>query len=103
MPASFVTRDVYVGLTEKIFGSFPMRQDQSPDGLILHTAGESPHGFYIYDVWESREHFGRFAEEKIPPRPTRYWARAQRCSPSSTRSRCWSTDAERAGRASSRA
>jgi quinol monooxygenase YgiN len=62
-----VTRDVYVQLTEKIFGSFPMRQDQSPDGLILHTAGESPHGFYIYDVWESQEHFGRFAEEKIAP------------------------------------
>lgn|SRR3954449_2620612 len=62
-----VTRDVYVQLTEKIFGSFPMRQDQSPDGLILHTAGESPHGFYIYDVWESREAFGRFAEEKIGP------------------------------------
>ena len=54
-----MTRDTYVQVTEKMFGAYPMPSDQSPDGLILHTAGETPEGFYIYDVWESKEHFQR--------------------------------------------
>ena len=60
-----VTRDTYVALTEAMFGNYPMRKDQSPDGLIVHTAGESPQGFYIYDIWESKEHFQRFAEGQL--------------------------------------
>ena len=48
-----------------MFGNFPMTKEQSPDGLIIHTAGESPQGFYVYDVWESKEHFQRFAESKL--------------------------------------
>jgi hypothetical protein len=62
-----VTRDAYRGLTEAMFGNFPMTKEQSPDGLIIHTAGESPQGFYVYDVWESKEHFQRFAESKLAP------------------------------------
>ncbi len=62
-----VTRETYVQLTEAMFGNFPMTKEQSPDGLIVHTAGESPQGFYIYDIWESKEHFGRFAESKLGP------------------------------------
>lgn len=61
------TRDAYVAVTEKMFGNYPMRADQSPDGLIVHTAGESPMGFYVYDIWESKEQFLRFAEEQIAP------------------------------------
>jgi hypothetical protein len=61
------TRDTYVKLTEAMFGGFPMTKDQSPEGLILHTAGDSPQGFYIYDVWESKEQFQRFAEGKLAP------------------------------------
>lgn len=62
-----VTRETYAALTEAMFGNFPMRKDQSPEGLIVHTAGESPQGFYVYDLWESKEHFQRFAESKLGP------------------------------------
>jgi hypothetical protein len=62
-----VTRDTYTQVTEKMFGGYPMREDQAPDGLILHTAGESAQGWYVYDVWESQEKFQRFAESKLGP------------------------------------
>jgi len=62
-----VTEDSYRQLTEKMFGSYPMREDQSPDGLILHTAGQSEQGWYVYDVWESKEHFQRFVENMLGP------------------------------------
>ncbi len=60
-----VTRDTYVALTEAMFGNFPMQKDQSPEGLIVHSAGESSQGFYIYDIWESKEHFQRFADGQL--------------------------------------
>ena len=62
-----VTADSYRQVTERMFGNFPMRTDQSPDGLLLHTAGGSEGGFYVYDVWESREHFDRFVQSKLGP------------------------------------
>lgn len=62
-----VTEESYRQLTEAMFGSFPMTEERSPDGLILHTAGQGEQGWYIYDVWESQEHFQRFAEEKLGP------------------------------------
>ena len=62
-----VTRDTYVQVTEKMFGAYPMRADQSPRGLILHTAGQSDQGWYVYDVWESTEDFQRFVEERLGP------------------------------------
>jgi hypothetical protein len=62
-----VTRDSYRQLTEAMFGNYPMREDQSPDGLLLHTAGETPEGWYVYDVWESKEQFQSFVESKLGP------------------------------------
>jgi hypothetical protein len=62
-----VTAESYRQLTEEMFGNFPMREDQSPDGLLLHTAGQSDNGFYVYDVWESREHFEQFVQSKLGP------------------------------------
>lgn len=62
-----VTRDTYKQLTEQMFGNYPMREDQSPDGLLLHTAGAGEQGWYVYDIWESPEHFQRFAESKLGP------------------------------------
>ena len=61
------TRDAYVQLTEKMFGNYPMRPDQAPEGVLLHTAGQSAMGWYVCDVWESKEHFQRFAEQQIGP------------------------------------
>lgn len=61
------TRQVYDNITEKMFGHSPMRADEAPEGLILHSAGQGEQGFYVYDVWESQAHFGRFVETKLGP------------------------------------
>ncbi len=61
------TRESYRQLTEAMFGAFPMPEGDAPEGLILHTAGESDQGWYVYDVWESKEQFQRFVDSKIGP------------------------------------
>jgi hypothetical protein len=61
------TRQVYDNITERMFGHSPMRADEAPQGLILHSAGQGEQGFYVYDVWESREDFERFMEERLGP------------------------------------
>ena len=40
--------------------------DWPVEGLLFHTAGESPSGFRIVDVWESEDAFGRFGEALMP-------------------------------------
>jgi hypothetical protein len=62
-----VTKDTYTQVTEKMFGSYPMREEQSPDGLMMHTAGQSDQGWYVYDIWESKEAFQSFVESKLGP------------------------------------
>ena len=62
-----VTGDSYRELTVSMFGEYPMPEDQSPDGLLLHTAGQSEQGWYVYDVWESQGHFERFVADKLGP------------------------------------
>lgn len=62
-----VTEESYKRLTEAMFGSFPMPEDQAPDGCLIHTAGQGEQGWYIYDIWESQEHFQRFVEQKMRP------------------------------------
>ena len=40
----------------------------TPDGCRMHAAGATPDGgFRIFEVWESRGHFDRFAEERLMP------------------------------------
>jgi hypothetical protein len=62
-----VTESAYRQLTEKMFGTYPMPQSDAPDGLIIHTAGNTDQGWYVYDVWESQEKFAQFAETKLAP------------------------------------
>jgi hypothetical protein len=38
-----------------------------PDGCIFHSSGPIDGGYGVIDFWESREHFDRFAQEKIGP------------------------------------
>ena len=38
-----------------------------PEGAIAHYAGPAEGGWCVVDVWESREHFDRFAEERLGP------------------------------------
>jgi quinol monooxygenase YgiN len=62
------TKEMYEGVTEKMFGhSAPMRAEESPEGLIVHSAGQTPNGWYVYDIWESREAFERFMDEQLMP------------------------------------
>jgi hypothetical protein len=41
--------------------------NQGVDGLIIHSAGPMDGGWYIYDIWESKEQFGRFAQANVAP------------------------------------
>ena len=38
-----------------------------PDGQLSHTAGPTPDGFRVIDVWESVEAFERFEREVLEP------------------------------------
>jgi hypothetical protein len=38
-----------------------------PQGMIFHSAGPIDGGWGVIDFWESREHFDRFARERIGP------------------------------------
>jgi hypothetical protein len=40
-------------------------RDDPPEGLVFHCAGPLDEGWSVIDVWESREDFDRFAEEKL--------------------------------------
>jgi hypothetical protein len=44
-----------------------MAQNEPVDGLRVHGAGFSGSGFRIFEIWESREHFDRFLEERLMP------------------------------------
>ncbi len=41
--------------------------DQKPDGLLLRAAGEVDGRWKAVSIWESKEAFERFAEERILP------------------------------------
>ncbi len=41
--------------------------ENPPEGLIFHSAGELEGRFQVFNVWESREHFDRFREERLIP------------------------------------
>jgi hypothetical protein len=38
-----------------------------PPGLLSHVGGATPAGWRIFDVWESREDYERFAREHVAP------------------------------------
>jgi hypothetical protein len=58
------SREVYESVNEAMFGS---KEPQMLEGLIVHTAGEGSDGFYVVDVWESREAFDTFMNERVMP------------------------------------
>lgn len=65
--AEMFTKEMYDQLNEKMFGPTGIRPEEAPEGLILHSAGQSDRGWYVYDIWESREAFQRFMDEKLMP------------------------------------
>ena len=62
-----ITQEQYEQVNTKMFWQFPMKPDQAPDGCLMHSAGPMPNGWYVYDIWESPEHFQRFGEEQVGP------------------------------------
>lgn len=60
---------MYEAVGEKIFGtrSNSFSPGDAPDGLIMHSAGPSDDGWYVYDVWESQQHFDRFVQDRLMP------------------------------------
>ena len=44
-----------------------MPGDQLPDGCQLHIAGPVEQGWRVITVWDSREAFDRFREDKLLP------------------------------------
>ena len=38
-----------------------------PDGAKFHVSWMAEDGFHVLDLWESREHFEKFAEERLTP------------------------------------
>jgi hypothetical protein len=63
------TQEQYEQLGEKIFGtrSGQFSPSDAPEGLIMHSAGPSDDGWYVYDIWESEDHVRRFMEERVMP------------------------------------
>ena len=40
------TKQIYDEVTEKMFGhASPMREDEAPEGLIVHSAGQGEQGY----------------------------------------------------------
>jgi hypothetical protein len=66
MTAPGFTEDAYNQVNDIVMG----RRDWAVgdvDGLIMHSAGPMEGGFYVYDIWESRDAFERFMNEKLAP------------------------------------
>ena len=60
-----VTKEQYDQVNEKMFGQSPPPADKAPDGLIVHSAGPTQGGWYIYDIWESKDAFQRFTDGQL--------------------------------------
>ena len=63
--ARIPSKEAYETINAKLSGS--NRPSESPEGNIIHTAGEGPNGFCVVDVWESREAFETFMNDQIMP------------------------------------
>jgi hypothetical protein len=63
------TEQQYEQIGEKMFGvrSSDFSSAEAPDGLIMHSAGPTPDGWYVYDIWASQPHFDRFVQERLMP------------------------------------
>ena len=60
--ASGLSAETYEAVTEKV-----MSGDELPEGCELHIAGPVEAGWRVITVWDARENFDRFREEKLLP------------------------------------
>ncbi len=63
------TAEDYERLGEKIFGvrSDAFSATDAPEGLMVHAAGPTDSGWFVYDVWETPEHMQAFANDRVLP------------------------------------
>ena len=64
-----VTKENYEEIVRRLTGGkerMESRSDWPVDGLLMHSAGESPDGFRVVDVWESEDAARRFGDRLIP-------------------------------------
>ena len=54
--------EMYEGVTERV-----MPDGRLPDGCQAHIAGPVEQGWRVITVWDNREDFDRFREEKLLP------------------------------------
>ncbi|HET7266374.1 MAG TPA: hypothetical protein VFL28_17035 [bacterium] len=54
-------------LYEPLNRELGVHQGRLPEGLIHHFATRTKDSFNIFEVWESREAFDRFADEHLLP------------------------------------
>ena len=67
---SVVVSAVAPGFTAEMYEAVSgkaMSGGQLPDGCHLHIAGPVEEGWRVITVWDSREDFERFREEKLVP------------------------------------
>ena len=58
-----IGQEQYDAVNEKL-----QAQDNPPAGLLVHAAGQGEDGRWrIIEVWESRDQFERFNEERLTP------------------------------------
>ncbi len=62
-----IKQEQYKQINEKLFGHYPFDSSDAPDGLIMHSAGPAPGGWYVYDIWETKGHFQRFGKGRLEP------------------------------------
>jgi quinol monooxygenase YgiN len=61
---SIPDKETYETLSEQMFGT---KRGPTPDGCLVHSAGEGPNGFRVVDIWESKEAFDSFMNDKLMP------------------------------------
>jgi hypothetical protein len=64
-----MTQAMYEESSEKLTGSSELvnkLSDWPVPGLLSHTAGPTPDGWFVADVWESEDAFRQFGEIIVP-------------------------------------
>jgi hypothetical protein len=58
----------YDAVANKMTGGRGLRSlsDWPMKGLLMHSAGPTPGGWWVFDVWESEEAFRNFGEKLMP-------------------------------------
>jgi hypothetical protein len=67
---SVVVSAVSPGLNAEMYEAVNARvmpADELPDGCRLHIGGPVEQGWRVITVWDSREHFDRFREDRLLP------------------------------------